>query len=154
MANMKEKLKLTKEGRRKLYIQTYILSTCACPYMLDEALILLFYIALLCCWSEMIPIQTCILSMWAPLCWMKHWWCFTLLCCWLEIIPIPTCILSMWVPLCWMKARKLSRGKLSEHWPQVIVSGDPEKWNDDKLFSFKVSVQCTCPLITIPQWLC
>ena len=47
MANMKEKLKLTKEGRRKLYIQTYILSTCACPYMLDKALILLFYIVVL-----------------------------------------------------------------------------------------------------------
>ena len=47
MTNMKEKLKLTKEGRRKLYIQTYILSTCACPYMLDEALILLFYIVVL-----------------------------------------------------------------------------------------------------------
>ena len=45
MTNMKEKLKLTKEGRRKLYIQTYILSTC--PYMLDEALILLFYIVVL-----------------------------------------------------------------------------------------------------------
>ena len=45
MANMKEKLKITKEGRRKLYIQTYILSTC--PYMLDEALILLFYIVVL-----------------------------------------------------------------------------------------------------------
>ena len=43
----KKLIKFTKEGRRKLYVQTYISSTCACPYMLDEALILLFYIVVL-----------------------------------------------------------------------------------------------------------
>ena len=40
---------------------------------------------------------------------------------------VETCILKMWVPLCWMKARKLSRRKVSVHWPQVIVSGDPDE---------------------------